>query len=547
MRLRRPGVVGTAATPQQRPMQAQRAPPRIDQPTLSPQQNVSGLRPPGPLTQQPQQPQQWPEGWPVQQPRQEPRQPWQQPQQQQPQQLQQQPQQPQQQRPTLQQPQQQRPEELGLPFQQQAQPESVLRLQPQAQPQQSLALAVRPRQQRQRPVNFVSVVRSMMIDLPVYSEEDASSFGVVQALMVALSAQRVVSIDIKGERWPWSRADRNVPLAAMTQIGDCVLIKDNASANGRTEYDNAGDISGLVGLPVYAADGTWLGRVRDFSFDPESGQLVRIKYDTVSYSITLPFDLRSTTPAVPENLVSVWSVPVQDLMQMTLGGVQLMPYVVPLQERKGPLGGFANSFRSLGGWGDEQDAALILDPAVQRWEASFGAATRRRYGLAPDAPYARVLEALANENSQTQQKQQQPLQLPAPSQQPQYYDGRPIPQGQDMRSSSSRQDPRSRRNRGMAPQQAQQGFPESAGPRGQPPRQQAPMQQLAPQQPGVPSRRDSLRREVGEMRQGYAQGGGQRPQWDGPQQPTRGMQDGSGGSSFLRFAKPELFRPEGWR
>mmetsp|Transcript_18448 Transcript_18448/g.55661 ORF Transcript_18448/g.55661 Transcript_18448/m.55661 type:complete len:587 (+) Transcript_18448:158-1918(+) len=88
MRLRRPGVVGTAATPQQRPMQAQRAPPRIDQPTLSPQQNVSGLRPPGPLTQQPQQPQQWPEGWPVQQPRQEPRQPWQQPQQQQPQQLQ---------------------------------------------------------------------------------------------------------------------------------------------------------------------------------------------------------------------------------------------------------------------------------------------------------------------------------------------------------------------------------------------------------------------------------------------------------------------------
>lgn len=59
----------------------------------------------------------------------------------------------------------------------------------------------------------------------MYSEEDASSFGVVQALMVALSAQRVVSIDIKGERWPWSRADRNVPLAAMTQIGDCVLIK----------------------------------------------------------------------------------------------------------------------------------------------------------------------------------------------------------------------------------------------------------------------------------------------------------------------------------
>ena len=58
----------------------------------------------------------------------------------------------------------------------------------------------------------------------VVAQDDASTVGYVQALMVALNARRVVSLNIKPDAY-FSGASCNVPLTAMTQIGDVILIK----------------------------------------------------------------------------------------------------------------------------------------------------------------------------------------------------------------------------------------------------------------------------------------------------------------------------------
>ena len=95
----------------------------------------------------------------------------------------------------------------------------------------------------------------------------------------------------------------NLPLAALRQIGDVVLVHDES---GLYEPDLDGRLGFVnpLGLEVRTAAGELLGRVRDVSFSPDTGALGRVAYDE--------FGL----PALPAAFFDCYSVGADDVLSI---------------------------------------------------------------------------------------------------------------------------------------------------------------------------------------------------------------------------------------
>lgn len=81
-----------------------------------------------------------------------------------------------------------------------------------------------------------------------------------------------------------------------------------------------------------------LRQVRDFSFSPDTGQLDAIKYD------------RFGQPSIPSSVVSVFSVPVGDVLRLSFSSVTLSAQHRPIKESDGILDRATEALLSLPVW-----------------------------------------------------------------------------------------------------------------------------------------------------------------------------------------------------
>eukprot|EP00879_Flechtneria_rotunda_P012971 GHRR01013544.1.p1 GENE.GHRR01013544.1~~GHRR01013544.1.p1 ORF type:complete len:368 (+),score=104.75 GHRR01013544.1:207-1310(+) len=119
----------------------------------------------------------------------------------------------------------------------------------------------------------------------------------------------------------------NIPLTALRQIGDVVLVHDES---GLYEQDLDGRLGFVnpVGLNVRTRTGEFLGKARDLSFSPDSGAISRVTYDEFG----LPF--------LPISFFDCYSVGMQDVL--SIGRSDIIVYDdAKYRERKESNGLFA--------------------------------------------------------------------------------------------------------------------------------------------------------------------------------------------------------------
>ena len=91
----------------------------------------------------------------------------------------------------------------------------------------------------------------------------------------------------------------HVLMSSLRQVGDVVLVHDENAVERR--WSSYG-LSTIVGCDVVTERGTYIGRVRDFEFDPEDGLVQRLIVDALGL------------PVVPEQVISTYAVDVSEIL-----------------------------------------------------------------------------------------------------------------------------------------------------------------------------------------------------------------------------------------
>eukprot|EP00803_Ostreobium_quekettii_P001259 evm.model.scf_828EXC.3 EVM.evm.TU.scf_828EXC.3 scf_828EXC:26211-27359(+) len=132
------------------------------------------------------------------------------------------------------------------------------------------------------------------------------NFGSIGEAWVDVSRLWVACFDVVERRLPIAtRVCGGVYLQALREVGDVVLIHADKDYRPDVEMGRQG-LTTLTGLRVMSDSGVVLGKVRDFLFDPSSGRIMEIIFD----SLGLPF--------LPTEFLDRYAVDVQDIRAIRL-------------------------------------------------------------------------------------------------------------------------------------------------------------------------------------------------------------------------------------
>ncbi|KAI8477197.1 MAG: hypothetical protein J3K34DRAFT_463259 [Monoraphidium minutum] len=205
---------------------------------------------------------------------------------------------------------------------------------------------------------------SGVLNKPVITRTSGRALGTLCACWIDPGRREVVSFDLDDRKSGAGGASGlplvggaaragNLPLPALRQIGDVVLVHDEA---GLYEPDLDGRLGFVnpVGLEVRTAAGDFLGKVRDISFSPDSGALGRLAYDE--------FGL----PSLPSAFFDCYSVGADDIL--SVGRSEVIVYDdARYRERKESSGLFAaipSLLKSLGPGGRGGGGGQLALPAA---------------------------------------------------------------------------------------------------------------------------------------------------------------------------------------
>ncbi|MGK7907861.1 MAG: PRC-barrel domain-containing protein [Synechococcus sp.] len=141
--------------------------------------------------------------------------------------------------------------------------------------------------------------RFQVLGSPVIDQTSAAQVGIVSEVWVDLERQQVLALSVIDSAF--DRIERFLVLGDRVKIGrDAILIE---SDDAFEEPDLEG-LEKVIGLNVVTETGTRLGRIKNFLFDPDSGEI--IDYHVSSLGIPLiPAFLSNTYGMKAEELVSV--------------------------------------------------------------------------------------------------------------------------------------------------------------------------------------------------------------------------------------------------
>eukprot|EP00798_Chlamydomonas_sp_ICE-L_P023096 gene23096-30293_t len=156
----------------------------------------------------------------------------------------------------------------------------------------------------------VSLEQSQVLGKQVITCNTGRSLGVASFMWVDPTKAEVVSLDLvdkKGGKGSNNRS-ANIPFSVINQIGDVILV-DDESAMYQQPLDGRYGFLVLSGMEVKTRSGDFLGKVRDFSFSPDTGTISRIVYDDFGLSF------------LPVNFFDTFSVNLSKVLSFGPGGI----------------------------------------------------------------------------------------------------------------------------------------------------------------------------------------------------------------------------------
>mmetsp|Transcript_11824 Transcript_11824/g.32279 ORF Transcript_11824/g.32279 Transcript_11824/m.32279 type:complete len:696 (+) Transcript_11824:48-2135(+) len=175
-------------------------------------------------------------------------------------------------------------------------------------PRRTTAALVPTQQQQPLQPSEIYLDFSLVSGKQVITRTQGRNLGTVTTAWVDPQRYEVVSLDIDDKKTVGSRVGvANVPLSRLTQIGDVVLVDDSSlyepPMDGRFGYYI------LSGMEVRTRSGDFLGKVRDFSFSPDTGAISRIIYDDFGLSF------------LPVAFFDTYSIPMSDVIGVGPSGL----------------------------------------------------------------------------------------------------------------------------------------------------------------------------------------------------------------------------------
>ncbi|XP_043815421.1 uncharacterized protein LOC110621873 isoform X2 [Manihot esculenta] len=141
--------------------------------------------------------------------------------------------------------------------------------------------------------------RFNMLAKQVISIQSARSLGFVSQIWVDTTSWVVLTVEVRPNLL--SGEPERFLLEDVRQVGDVVLVEDENVLE--VELKMIG-LETLVGYRVVTAGRRYIGKVRGFSFDVNSGTVELLELDSFGISI------------IPSSLVSTYALPIEDVLEV---------------------------------------------------------------------------------------------------------------------------------------------------------------------------------------------------------------------------------------
>ncbi|KAH7615580.1 hypothetical protein Ndes2526B_g09672 [Nannochloris sp. 'desiccata'] len=275
----------------------------------------------------------------------------------------------------------------------------------------------------------VYLPRSLIMDKEVITRTSGKRLGYVNQLFVDPARLEVVSVYLRQGITSIAASNTDhVLISSLRQIGDVVLVHDESALLDPPADETYGYIR-MVGTEVQTEDGTSLGKVRDYIFNPDNGQVVSIRYDALGL------------PSIPQSLLSCYTLGWQDIV-----AVGPMKTIVK-------YGAERRAVKENDGWISEYVSALVNAVAGVEEEGRFsGTGGNGAFGAAgseeayrSDPAYAAWYQQHASEYEKYYgQRLPKPITAEVSAQQPppQQRRGQPPPPPQQQQQGRRRAPPR---------------------------------------------------------------------------------------------------------
>jgi sporulation protein YlmC with PRC-barrel domain len=142
------------------------------------------------------------------------------------------------------------------------------------------------------------------MDKEIITRTSGKRLGYVNQLYVDPVRLEVVAVYLRtspGIPSLGAASSEHVLLSSLRQIGDVVLVHDESALLDPPADETYGYLK-LVGTEVQTEDGIGLGKVRDFVFNPDNGQVASVRYDALGI------------PSIPQALLSCYSISWEDIV-----------------------------------------------------------------------------------------------------------------------------------------------------------------------------------------------------------------------------------------
>lgn len=147
-------------------------------------------------------------------------------------------------------------------------------------------------------IDAQSRLRNEFLNTQVITRNTGKRLGVVKEVLVDIDRREVVALGLRDNRFALSGIPKYMYLDRISQAGDVILVEDEDVI----EDVDIDLYSPLINSEVVTETGEPLGKVRDFQFNQENGQLNALIIAAIGL------------PQIPEQLISTYEISVDEIV-----------------------------------------------------------------------------------------------------------------------------------------------------------------------------------------------------------------------------------------
>ena len=292
--------------------------------------------------------------------------------------------------------------------------------QPPRQEKQKTAVPPRARKIRQ---SVPSLSRSQVVSKDVIARTTGRKLGKIVQLSCDADTLEVISLNVQksGTLLIDKVEPRDILLSELRQLGDVALVETEDVVETKALWGNIVPTS-LINMSVVTEDAEYVGKVRDFRFNPQDGRIQSLITDEVGWLLPV---------VLPENCVSTYLIDVSEVVQV---GQDRIIILAGAEKRLKQLsvGIFGQMSLASPVWEKEQvygmnekermdyDYMMQDKERQQMYSNSYSGQLQRRWELPePSMQYA-PSRTRQQQQQQQQQKRREPTGIPIVSPPPPY-------------------------------------------------------------------------------------------------------------------------------